>query len=124
MAKSIADAVLDAAVGYFETGCNKLTICSTQPTTYEQATSTYMLAEVTLDGDDFAVDDAAGGGRKVTVSAQNSVEVLTTGTAAHIALVNTSASALLLVTTMTEKAVTDGDYCNVPAFTFTIGDPS
>jgi len=124
MGKMVADDVLDGAVGYFENNCNKMTICSAEPTSYAEATSDYMLAEVTVDADDFAVANGDGGGRKVTVSAQNNVEVLSTGTGTHIALVKTSTSALLLVTTMTSKAMVDGDYANIPAFDFEIGDPS
>lgn len=126
MAKSVHDDVLDGAVGYFETNCDKLTICSAEPASYAEATTqgSVMLAEVTLDGGDFAVANGDGGGRKVTVSAQNSVEVLETGSGTHIALVDTGNSKLLLVTTMTTKAMTDGDYCNVPAFDFEIGDPT
>ena len=39
-------------------------------------------------------------------------------------LLDTSNSKLLLVTTMTSKSMTDGDYANIPAFDFEIGDPS
>ncbi len=123
MGKSVNNDVLDGAVGYLETNCDKMTICNAEPATYLQATATYMLAEVTLDGGDFALADGDSGGRKVTVLAQNNVGVLTTGTATHIALVDTSTSKLLLVTTMTSKSMQDGDFCNIPAFDFEIGEP-
>lgn len=124
MGKSVHNDVLDGAVGYFENNCNKMTLCSAEPTTYAEANATYALADVTLDSGDFAVADGDSSGRKMTVSAQSNVPVDTTGTATHVALLDTVNSKLLLVTTMTSKAMTAGDYANVPAFDFEIGDPS
>lgn len=43
----INDYVLDAALSKFDTEANRLDICSQEPTTYTEATSTYTLGNKT-----------------------------------------------------------------------------
>jgi len=74
MGKSVADAVLDAALSYISSNVTQMSACSTQPTTYGQATTTgsYMLAIKTgLTSGNFTgpADDTSG--RKITVNAQS-----------------------------------------------------
>ena len=124
MGKYVHPDVLDSAVGYFETHCDKMTMCTAEPTSYTEANVSFAVAEVTLDGDDFAVSDGEVGGRKVTVSAQSNVEVFAAGTATHLALLDTVNSRLLLVTTISSKMMAAGDYANVSSFDFEIGEPT
>ena len=98
MAKSASDAVLDGSLDIIAT-CTKLIVCSSQPTTYTEANATYALADIVIDGTDFTKANGDTNGRKVTIGAQSSVLIDTSGTAAHVALVITSAwSAFLTLT--------------------------
>jgi len=124
MGKSIHDNVLDAALNYIKNNATELTVCSTEPTTYAEAHTTYKLADVTIDSDDFtgpANGDSSG--RKITVNEQADIDVDTTGDAEHVALTNGS-DTLILVTTCTLQGLTQGNTVTVPAFDDEIADPS
>jgi len=126
MAKSIADAVLDAALNHVADNGSVMHVCSQEPTNYTQASSTYNLADqalITGDGNgSYTVADGDSGGRKLTVAQQAGVNVDTTGTATHVAIC--SGSVLLLVTTCTSQAITAGNTVTIPSFDETIGDPT
>lgn len=124
MAKSVHDDVLDGALNILKNNATRLTVCSTQPTTYTEGNSTYALADVTIDTGDFTNANGDTSGRKTTVGAQSSVPVDTTGTALHIALLDVANTKLLYVTTCTSQALTSGNTVNVPAFDIEIADPS
>lgn len=124
MAKSVHNDVLDAALAYIDANCTRITVCNAQPTTYTEGNSTFALADVTVDGTDFAIADGDTSGRKVTTSAQSSVPVDTSGTATHIALLDVSNSKLLYVTTCTSQALTSGNTVNLPAWDIEIADPT
>lgn len=123
MGKSVADAVLDAALNYLKNNAAKLCVCSSEPATYGDATSTYKLASTAIDSADFtgpANGDVSG--RKIAVDAQNSISVGASGSAQHVAIV--TASALVYVTTCTLQALTASNTVNVPAWDIEIADPS
>ena len=126
MAKSIANAVLDAALNYVANNGSVMHICSQEPTDYTQASSTYNLADPALTTGDgngvYTIGDGDTSGRKLTIAQQSSVNVDTTGTATHVAIC--SGSALLLVTTCTSQAITSGNTVTIPQFTETIADPT
>jgi hypothetical protein len=74
---------------------------------------------------DFTIADSnlTGGGRMVTVAAKPGVEILTTGTAGHIALCATTT--LLFVTVASALGeLTDGNVVNIPAFKIAVADPT
>lgn len=121
MAKWLNDSALDALLGVVD-NATIMTVCSSQPTTRAEATSTYALADVVMAGGDFGIADGSPNGRKLTVAAKNSITVDTTGTATHIALCD--GSNLLAVTTCTSKSITAADIVNVPSWTITVSDPS
>lgn len=121
MAKLVADAVLDAALGYIETNGILLTVCSEAVTTYTGASSDYKLADVAIDGDDMTIADDTSG-RKLTISQQSTIPVDSSGTASHVAIC--SSDALLYVTTCTEQALTAGNTVTVPAWKISIADPT
>ena len=123
MAKSQNDLMLDAAFDWIRARVTQMTVCSTQPTTYAQATSTYKLADVPLTSTGIAVADGAVNGRKMTIAAKSGVTIDVSGTAAHIALAgSTGATVLLFVTTCTTQALTSGGTVDIPAWTDTISD--
>jgi hypothetical protein len=122
MAKTLDDSVLDAALNVIK-GATQLCLCSAQPTTYTEATATYMLILKTgLTTGSFTgpADDTSG--RKITKNAETAISVTNTGTVLFAALC--SASVLLAVTTVTSQAVTAGNSCNTPLFKFNLQDPT
>jgi hypothetical protein len=125
MAKATPDAVLDKILDEIATATRMLA-CSAQPTTYTEANATYALADVTLDSGDFAKANGDTSGRKVTVAAQSSVLIDTTGTATHVALVRVSDSTLLYVTTCTSQSLTanGSNTVNFPAWDIEVADPA
>lgn len=123
MAKSQNDLMLDAALDWVRARVTRLCVCSTQPTSYAQATSTYNLATKTgVTSTMLTVGNGDTSGRKFRVASQTGLTVTTTGTAAHVALVGSSGSTLLLVTTCTTQALTTGNTVNVPFFDDEIAD--
>lgn len=122
MAKAAPDAMIDASLNYVAAS-TKLVVCSSQPTTYNEANSTYALADVVIDSGDFAVADDTSG-RKVTVAAQSGVAIDSSGDATHVALIETSGSTLRYVTTCTSQALTAGGTVDVPAWKINIADPT
>ena len=122
MGKRTEDIVLDAALNYLKTNGAKLCVCSSEPTTYAAATTTYKLASVAINSTDFTgpADDTSG--RKITVTAQSSISVTASGSAQHIALV--TASALMNVTTCSTQSLTASNAVSVPAWETAIADPT
>lgn len=128
MGKLVADAVLDAALQYLEDNVNFISVCEGAPTTYEHAHSTKgtgtgkalaSSATPTFTGPE---DDTSG--RKTTVDEEPSITVDASGTADHVALCNTTGTALLYVTTATQQALTSGNTVTVPAWKISIADPT
>lgn len=124
MAKSVHDDVLDAALNYVKTYGDRICVCSAQPTTYTEATSTYELADVTVDSSDYTVGNGDTSGRKAAVAQQTSVTVDSSGTATYVAIVDVSETKLLVVTTCTSQAVTAGNTLTINTFDLEIADPT
>lgn len=122
MAKWQNDSMLDAALDYIKNNCDLMIVCSSQPTNYTEATSTYALADVAMSGTDFTHADGDSSGRKTTVGAKSSITVDASDDAEHIALVKTGTTTLLYVTTCTLQALTMGNTVNVPAWDIEIAD--
>jgi len=116
------DLVLDASCDYIKNNVTQEALCSAQPTTYAEATSTYKLALKTglTSGSFTGPANGDVNGRKITVNAQNSVTVDASGDATHIALC--SGSVLLYTTTCTLQTVTSGNTANIPAWDIEFGD--
>lgn len=124
MAKYANDSFMDAALDYIKNNCDKMVVCSTQPTTYTEANATYALADVAMASGDFTHANGDTSGRKTTVAAKSAVPVDASGDAQHIALLKTTGSVLLYVTTCTTQALTSGNTVNVPAWDIEVADPS
>jgi len=124
MAKFANDAVLDTLLAKVATG-TVLTLCSQQPTTRTEAVTTYKLADVTMtagDGNgDYVIANGDTSGRKLTVQAQPSVPVDTTGTATHVAICD--GSTLLFVTTCTSQLISVGNTVTIAAWDIEVADP-
>jgi hypothetical protein len=125
MAKSTADVVFDAALNYVKNNGSRITVCNAQPTTYTEAITTFKLADVDITSGDYTGPaDGDVSGRKVTVNAQAGVTVDTTGTATHVAIVDVSNTALLIVTTCTSQAIVGTSTIDIPAWDIEIEDPT
>ena len=126
MAKSVADAVLDAALNHVKNNTSRMCICSSEPTTYSQAITTYKLADVSITSTNFGSPANGDGstGRKIQVNAQSSVSVDSSGSAQHVALVSVTSTALIYVTTCSTQGLTASSTVNVPAWDIQINDPT
>jgi len=128
MGKLVPDARLDIFLAAIADECTRVTICSSQPTTYTEGNATFALADVTVtagagDGD-FTIGNGDTNGRKLTLLQQTGVTVDSNGTAAHIALLDVSGTELLAVTTCTSQSVTAGNTATINAFDIEISDAS
>lgn len=125
MAKFVPDSTIDGFLDTIADNVDRIDICSTQPTNYTEATSTYSLGNVAVtagDGNgDWTIADGDVSGRKLTLSQQTGVSIGTTGTAQHIAGTD-GAAVLYFVTTITSQAVTSGNTATINAFDIEIAD--
>lgn len=116
------DRVLDNGLTVLDTEANRLDICSSEPTTYAEATSTYTLGNKTSLSVG-APADRSPNGRKVTVAAITGGTVTGTGTAAFWAIVDTGNSRLLATNALSAtQGVTSGNTFDLAAFDIGIPD--
>ena len=123
MAKSVNDAVLDAALNYIKTSADRLVFCSAEPANFA-GVAAVSLADVAVTTADFtgpANGDTSG--RKLTVAAKAGVAVDTAGTGNHVAVVDDSGSLLLYVTTTASTAVASGGTVDLGTWKIEIADP-
>lgn len=124
---TIGDRVFDNGLTVLDTEANRIDICSTEPTTYAQATSTYTLGNA-ANGNYPGISapaDRVGGGRKVTVSAVTNGTVTATGTAAFFAITDTVNSRLLATGPLTaSQSVTSGNLFTLTSLDIGIPDPA
>jgi hypothetical protein len=110
----IPTATMDSMLGVLS-AATRLFVCSTQPTTYAEASTTYNLATQTLTSGDFSLAAGDTSGRKVTLAQKTGISVSTGGTALHYALGVSASSTLLVVGTTTSQALTQGGTFTFPA---------
>jgi hypothetical protein len=124
MAKLLDDSVIDGSLNVVKNGATQMCICSAQPTTYAEATTTYKLGIKTglTSGSFTGPVNGDVSGRKLTKNAETGITVDSNGTATHVALC--SGSVLLFVDTCTSQVLTAGNTVNTPAFKWEISDPT
>ncbi len=118
MAKFAPTTTLDAELDFIAAS-DRIFICSTQPTTYAEAATTFNLATITATAlTDFPRAAGTGtGARQVSSPAKTGASVATSGTAAHIAYGVAGSSSLRYVTvTSASQALTAGNTVNLSAF--------
>lgn len=116
----IHDDAFDAGLDYLRTNCENFYLCSTEPTTFTQASSTYKLgtkASPTISSS----GTGSPSGRKLTVSVTGGT-INTTGTATAWAITDDSASKLLATGLCTSQAVTSGNTFDYSGSDITITD--
>lgn len=116
MVARLSDFVLDSGLNLLDTACDKVTICSTNPTTYAEANSTYALGAYAPGSASIFGAPAARtpNGREVTSAGWSGASVTTTGTGAWLAYLDTTGTRLLAVLDMTDQAVTSGNTWGAP----------
>jgi len=121
---TLSDRVFDNGLTVLDTEANRIDICSTEPATYAEATSTYTLGNSTSLSIG-APADRSGGGREVTVAAISDGSVTATGTAAYYAIVDTLNSRLLATGSLSaSQVVTSGNTFTLTSVTIGIPDPA
>lgn len=97
MASILQDRVLDSGLSVLDTEATHIYICSADPTTYTEATSTYALGNKSFGaGNVFGSPEAASpNGRKVTSAAVTDGAINANGTAAKWAVVDATNIRLL-----------------------------
>jgi len=121
---SISDYVLDAALSKLDLEANRIDICSQEPASYTEATSTYTLGSSTSVSFG-APQNGDTSGRKTTCAAISDGVVATSGTATHYAITDTSNTRLLCTGLLTTpQAVVSGNTFTVATFDVEIPDPA
>ena len=98
-----------------------LSVCSDQPTTRDEAITTYSLINITLTGSDFTIGDGISG-RKITISEKANQIIANGGDSTHIAL--SDAGNLLYVTTCNTQNLVAGNTMTSNQFFIQVSDPS
>lgn len=119
----LTDEALDQGLDYIDTNGTRIDICSQEPTTYTEATSTYSLGNKT-GLNTGATEDGDSSGRKVVVPAITDGSVTATGTATHWALTDGTSILLASNTLSSSQAVTSGNTFTLGAIDITIPDPA
>jgi len=118
----INDRVFDNGLTVLDTEANRLDICSQEPVSYAEATSTYTLGNKTSLSIGSPADRSPSG-RKVTVAAITDGTVSGTGTASHWAITDTVNSRLLATGSLSSpQSVTSGNVFTLGAFDVGIPD--
>lgn len=118
----VNDRVLDSGLTILDTEATRLDLCSQEPATYAEATSTYTLANKTSLSVG-APADRSPNGRKVTVAAITDGTVTGSGTPSHWAITDTANSRLLATGPIsTTQALVSGNTFTLAAFDIYIPD--
>lgn len=117
------DTALDALLNDVYVNGESLHICSTEPTNYTEATSTYSLGEKTSPTIN-AQSDRGGGGRECVVDAITDGAVDVSGTADYWAIVKDSATSRLLAAgdLSAPQSVTNGNTFTLTSFAIGVPD--
>jgi hypothetical protein len=116
------DQSLDALLSDVKDNYQAEYICSAEPATYTEATSTYALGSKTSPATG-AIGDRTGGGRKFTVSAINDGSVSADGTASHYAGVDNTNSRLKVAEALSAtQVVSNGNTYTLTAHDIGIPD--
>jgi hypothetical protein len=118
MGKSVADAVLDAALAVVQS-CTRMDVTSDSSTPTDLSNT---LANVAMASGDYTIADGSVSGRKITTAQKAGVSVTGGGTARHIVL--SLAGVIKLTTTCTEQVLALNNTVTIPAFKEEIGDPT
>ncbi|NIP54653.1 MAG: hypothetical protein GWN00_26865 [Aliifodinibius sp.] len=128
MARWQNDTMLDQALTWIKTNTDNIHICTSQPTTFSQATSTYELGQASLAVSGSPANGSSSG-RKIAIDAASSIAITSSGTMKHVALTGkvSSVDTLLYVTTIpasSQSTVSASDKVNAATWNITLKDAS
>lgn len=119
----IIDTAYDSGLSYLDTNGTRIDICSSEPTTYGQATTAGAVSLGNKTGlNTGAPQDGATDGRRVIVPAITDGTVTTNGTATHWALTDGASVLLATGALSASQAVTSGNTFTLDAISITIRD--
>ena len=117
----IADYIFDLALSELDTATSTLYICTQEPTTYAEASSTYAKgAKTSLSIG--APADRSPSGRKVTIAAITDGSVTGDGTVTHWAITKSGTTLMATGSLSASQAVTNGNTFTLAAFDIGIAD--
>lgn len=122
------DRVLDLGLDILNAEADRIDICSQEPATYTEASSTYTLGNKDhgVSGSAFgAPEDRTPSGRKVASTPVTDGAVTATATATHWGASEVGNTRLLAASSLqASQAVTSGNAFSLPSFDIGIPDPS
>ena len=134
MGKNCSNSVLDGLLNVIKDASitTKIAVCTSEPTTFAHATtnnssaSGYMLAITSglTAASAYTGPATSGSARVLTVVANSGVNIVATASAGHVAIVDSTNSALLYVTTTATTGLTSGGTVNVGSWTITVNKPT
>ena len=126
MAKYAHPDVLDQGINYIKTNCNKMAVIDAY--TFGNSYSTVngdILAEVSMTSTDFTLGTSGNNRTLTTAAGKSDASANATGTASHIAFVDTVNSKVLWVTEETSgQTITIGNAVNFPSLVYTSQQPT
>ena len=114
MSKNVPLANIDLMLDVVEG--DQLHICSAEPTTFAEATTTFQLATFTVVGGNYTKAAGDVSGRKNTMAALTGATIDNTGTATHAAVTTATGSVLEIVTTTVSQLLTSGGTVDTSAW--------
>ena len=106
----ICDNIRDNGLAYAETNASRIDVCSSEPTTYNEATSTYTLGNKTgLSCSAPREATLAGGGREVALPTFSDGTITADGTMSYYAVTDGASELLATGALSSPQAVTNGN---------------
>ncbi len=126
MAKWVHSDVLDQGPNFIKSNCNKIAVISAYTSGDSYATvNAAILAEAAMASGDFTLASSGSNRTLTTASGKSDSSANATGTASHIAFVDTVNSKVLWVTSETSgQSITSGNAVNFPALVYTANQPT
>jgi hypothetical protein len=124
MGKALHSDVQDGALNIIKNNSTRMCLCSAQPTTANEATVTFELADIIMAPGDYTVGPGDVSGRKVVAAAKSAVPVDASGSGNHIAHVDITGTRLLGVTTCPAVAVTLGGTVDIGSHKLEVANPT
>lgn len=123
MARYANDLMMDAALDWLSASSDFLCVTEGQPSTFAEAFTSKMLAKIGITAGSFTKANGTTSGRKSTIDAGGGT-VTNSGSANHMAVVDSNASTLKYVWTLTEQYVTATNPITTPSLYAELQDPT
>lgn len=129
--KFVPNEILDSYLNKIAGSSNMLAVCAGSPITYA-----HCIAPVTTTGCNIALlpiaatgcftgpADGSPNGRTLTIVARTGASIVYSGSALAVALLNTTSSSVVYITTCTEQYLVAGGTVDVPSWTINLADPT